>query len=157
MISEKISALIRESLPETVAGELKQFIEDSNIRSKELETANGELKKKNDQISVLMKSVSEKDTEISGLTKKINKCEDCNARYSEIAHKEAIVSLKESHCTDRIEDMKDITSLVFKSLVYRKSVFTSKNIPVKMPDKNGVGGECLHLSSDSETTDITED
>lgn len=163
-LSKKIQDSIKDHLPEAVAGEMKEFIS----QAKEIEKEFKILSKNHEKLEKVMADRAiqslKKDDEIDSLNRKIedlefkiNKCEDCDRRYSEITHKEAIISIKEGHCHDRIQDMKDLTAIVFKSPVYRKSVTTSKETPVKTADNMGQGGEYLQQNTETKETSTSED
>ena len=150
MLNEKISEIIKQNLPETVAGELKQFIEQANDTAKELEELKSVHVRNKDHIKTQEFNISVLKNQVTDLKAQIAMCENCKERYSEIAHKEAITSIKEGHCNERIADMKEITSLAFRSPVYKKTVSGNKGVTVD------VGRDCCGFVQDHTETKTTE-
>ena len=66
------------------------------------------------------------------------------------------------HSNERVNDMKELVSLVFKSPVFKKEVSTIKNIPVKMSETtdqygNPQGGENVETHTDTKITTKSEE
>lgn len=153
-MKEEISKIIKEHLPETVAGEMKQFIAKAEENEKELEILReiADTGKKN--LAAYVETAAILRKEVLDLKDQIRICEDCKTRYTELIYKEKELATM-SLCADmRIYDMKELVSLVFKSPVYRKSVTSNKGIAV-----DGGRDSCGYINdhTEREETEETED
>jgi len=161
MLNEQIQQAIKDNLPETVANEMKEFIlraEKTSTDLENLEKHHGVLKADHDtKVDV----IAEKNNEINILKDQIKLCEDCAERNIQLQIDEIAVALRKEHSSERVGDMKELVSMVFKSPVYRKSVTTEKNIPVASgtTNQNGCveGGEYVEKHTDTETAETSED
>jgi hypothetical protein len=134
-ITEELSNIIKKHLPEQPAEEMRKFINDYNLQKSDLETAKKALENANQKIKEL-KMINETLTD--NLSEERQKVRDVFNREVAVAGREHSVQEREIEvrkkeiiidmCEERVKDMKELTSLVFKS-GYKRTVDDS--IPIK--------------------------
>ena len=169
-MEKKLLEVIKANLPETVAGEMKEFILQAEQTKKDLKKSKENNSNLEDDIIKLSKNIDLKNQEVTSLNSRITclndqikMCENCEERYLQLDYKERIMNIQNQHSVERVNDAKEFVSLAFKSPVFKKEVATTKTIPVKMAgyvdcnNQSVDGGETTEICTDTETTIKTEE
>ena len=107
-LSEKIQEAIAQSLPAAVAGELKDFISQAEVDAKrryELQLEVNNLQKENLRL---------RDLELSEIAVKSRESVVASIENA-VTVKEQILTLREEHAKQRVEEIRSLTSTVFGS------------------------------------------
>lgn len=155
MIKE-LQETIKQHLPEAVAGQMKEFIEQAGKDFAELEILRKHADENKEVIVRKCNEVADLISEKVKLKDQIKICEDCKTRYTELLYKEKDLATEQKCAGLRIGDMKELVSLVFRSPVYMKTTTETKQIPVKGCDNNGQGGEFVEQHTDTKTETKSE-
>ncbi len=172
-MKDELLKVIKANLPETVAGEMKEFINQAEQTKIDLEKAEFKIEGLEGIIVENNKDIKFKDTAFANLNKslgelqdQIKKCEDCKDRYLQLGYKEQVMDIQNQHSVARVNDAKEYLGIAFKSPVFKKEVATMKGIPIKCadymdynttPPTNLSGGETLQDSTEMKTTTKTEE
>ncbi len=155
MIKE-LQETIKKHLPEAVAGQMKEFIEQAGKDVSELEVLRNGTAKQIKELSEFRQAIGKLQDKNEQLKDQIKICEDCKTRYTELIYKEKELTTEQKCADFRVNDMKELVSLVFRSPVYMKTTTESKSIPVKQCDNNGQGGEYVDTHTDTKTETSSE-
>lgn len=153
MIKE-LQETIKKHLPEAVAGQMKEFIEQAGKDVAELEVLRKQIEADKINVSRYVESAAILRKEVSDLKDQIKICEDCKTRYTELIYKQKELVMFEKCADFRVNDMKELVSLVFKSPVYRKYTTSNRGVPV--PGSRDCSGY-IQDHHESEETKETED
>ncbi len=170
-MEKKLLEVIKQNLPETVAGEMKEFIQRAEQTIEELREANKTISGLEQNNVDFKKAIVFKDEKNSGLNDEITQlndqikmCEDCKVRYMQLGYQEKMMDIQNNHSVERVNDAKEFVSLAFKSPVFKKEVSATKGKLVKCADYadcsiNQVvsGGEMIQDHQETETTTETEE
>lgn len=155
MIKE-LQETIKKHLPEAVAGQMKEFIEQAGKDVAELEVLREGTAKQMKELVEFRQAVGKLQDKNAQLKDQIKICEDCKTRYTELLYKEKELTTEQKCAGLRIDDMKELVSLVFRSPVYMKTTTETKSIPVKGCDNNGQGGDFVETHTDTKTETTSE-
>lgn len=133
---DKIQEIIRENLPEATAKEMQKFIEQAKEDKENLKLWE---RKHKDALQVnqeLVEKIEARDdviTELTGqisvLNNQIDKCDDCQDKHARIQYIVQTCLDREFNASQRVEDMKEFTALVFRSTKFIREVSGSRDIP----------------------------
>ena len=147
-INKKILEIIREKLPETVSGELKDYIEQAQKDQKYLSEVIH-------QKEILHKTVVDRNEEIKSLKTKLEYQRKINERLEDIEKREKDLEINElkirlEEADKRSTIVKDLVKVVFSNqdLVINKS----GSIPIyRAPDQYNSGGIENHYTYEDTT------
>lgn len=168
VLQQQLLDVVKANLPETVAGQMKTFLEEAE-NNKELLLENAKTIKEKDRcLKSLSATVAEKEKKIeilkndkSSLKEQLRKCTDCERRYMELGYREQITGLKNQHAQSRVDANSHVLELVFKSQVYRKEISSNTDVVVKPghydSENNWVEGDTTLPVNKTKTETISEE
>lgn len=107
-LSDKLLQIIQEGLPAATAGELKKYIEQAQKNETELNNAVKLIGDQNEELKVLRPL---RDREHNVAAREVV----ANVRDVELRIKEEILKVKETHATERVSEIRNLTNTVFQS------------------------------------------
>jgi NAD-dependent SIR2 family protein deacetylase len=137
MLQKELNRIVKEHLPDAVAGEMKEFITQAKENEKLLKTLeknidnlNDVIGKKDDELEKKEQAIKSKSETIIELTDQMVKCENCKERYMRLEYEEMNKNIQVQCANDRINDAKEFVALAFKSPQFRKEVIKDTHEPI---------------------------
>lgn len=146
---EKINEIIRESLPEQTAKELRSYLDNAEKINKD----NDDLKK---QLSLITSKYDDQSGQMLVLKEKLqereNVIKDYQSREELVLHREkditereikqALNDLKVEHAKDKVDFVRETFNTVFKNTIVKKRVLEDKSFVIEDNythyDNNGI-------------------
>lgn len=123
-INENIQKAIKESLPEAVAGELKEYLEETE----DLKEENKWLRKENDELKEENGNLRNLKSRLDSVELREKQAEKLN---QDLNLREAVLKVREEHVEERVNEIRNLTQTVFRS--NRMNYNLDLSIPYNVP------------------------